>query len=108
MNTLLTGLHQFAATCQTTATKTCISGSDIGVPKTALDQAALNNALNTTFLVIGSLSVLFIIIGGMRYILSAGDMNQVKAAKDTILYAVIGLVVTTLAFLIVQLVLGVF
>jgi uncharacterized membrane protein YjfL (UPF0719 family) len=49
-----------------------------------------------------------IIIGGFMYVLSAGDQAKVTKAKDTVLYAVIGLVVTLLAFSIVKFVLGYF
>jgi hypothetical protein len=58
---------------------------------------------------IGSVSVVVIILGGFRYTMSQGDASQVKQAKDTIMYGVIGLVVAILAFAIVQFVLdGVF
>lgn len=56
----------------------------------------------------GIISVLVIIIGGFMYVLSAGDQAKVTKAKDTVLYAVIGLVVTLLAFSIVKFVLGYF
>ncbi len=42
---------------------------------------------------IGAISILMIIIGGLRYVLSAGDPKQTAAAKDTILYAIVGLVI---------------
>lgn len=47
--------------------------------------------------IIGAISVLMIIIGGFRYVVSGGDSAGVEGAKNTILYAVIGLVVTILA-----------
>ena len=43
--------------------------------------------------IIGAISILMIIIGGLRYVLSAGDPKQTAAAKDTILYAIVGLVI---------------
>ena len=52
--------------------------------------------------VIGAISVLMIIIGALRYTLSAGNPSATTGAKDTILYAVVGLIVATLAFAIVQ------
>lgn len=53
----------------------------------------------TQFLVfiIGGLSVLMVVIGGLMYVLSGGDSNNTKRAKDTILYAIIGLVVALVA-----------
>jgi hypothetical protein len=49
-----------------------------------------------------------IIVGGLRYVLSAGDPKNTQAAKDTILYAVIGVVVALLAYAIVNFVLAQF
>ncbi len=49
--------------------------------------------IRTLILVIGAISVVVIIIGGLRYVLSNGDANGVQAAKNTILYAVVGLIV---------------
>jgi hypothetical protein len=46
---------------------------------------------------IGAVAVLMIIIGGLRYVLSGGDPNSTKGAKDTIMYAVIGLIVALVA-----------
>ena len=56
--------------------------------------------------IIGAISVIMLIIGGIRYTLSGGDSGNVTAAKNTILYAIIGLVVAFLAFAIVNWVLG--
>ena len=71
-------------------------------------QERVKNALNTVFLWVGIIAVIVIIIGGVNYMLSQGDPNKIKKAKDTILYGVIGLVVVLLAFAIVNFVLGVF
>jgi hypothetical protein len=46
-----------------------------------------------------------IILGALRYVISAGDASKITQAKNTILYAVIGLVVALLAFAIVNFVL---
>lgn len=53
----------------------------------------------------GVASVIVIMIGGFKYLVSAGDSAKVSNAKDTILYAVIGLVVAVVAQAIVSLVL---
>lgn len=57
-------------------------------------------------LVVGVVSVIMIIIGGLRYITSGGDSGNVSGAKNTILYAIIGLVVVALAQVIVRFVLN--
>lgn len=48
--------------------------------------------------VIGAVSVIMLIIGGIRYTISQGDSAQVTSAKNTILYSIIGLVVAILAY----------
>ncbi|MDX2776379.1 pilin [Streptomyces caniscabiei] len=62
--------------------------------------------INTALYVLGMVAVLMIVIGGIRYTTSAGNSAQTKSAKDTILYAVIGLVVAILAYTIVNFVLN--
>lgn len=69
-------------------------------------QANIRNITNTLLIAVGVISVIMIIIGGIRYALSGGDENGVKGAKDTILYAVIGVVVSLLAYAIVNFVIG--
>ena len=53
---------------------------------------------NVMLFLIGAISVIMIIIGGLRYILSGGDSANVSAAKNTILYAIVGLIVALLAY----------
>jgi len=53
---------------------------------------------NTLTFVVGAVSVIYLIIGGFRYVTSGGDSKAVTAAKDTILYAIIGVVVAIVAF----------
>ena len=62
--------------------------------------------VNVLLFVIGAVSVIMLIIGGIRYTISAGDSGNVTAAKNTIMYAIIGLVIAFLAFAIVNWVLG--
>ena len=65
--------------------------------------------VNILYSVIGVssiIAVVFIVIGGIHYMTSAGDAGKVKKAKDTILFATIGLIVCALAFAIVNFVIG--
>jgi hypothetical protein len=62
----------------------------------------VKNIINTLLYVVGALSVLMIIVGGILYVTSSGDASSVTKAKNTILYAVVGLVVSVLAFAIVN------
>lgn len=54
------------------------------------------------------IAVIFLIIGGVRYVVSAGNTDSVEGAKNTILYAVIGLIVIMLAWFIVTAVANIF
>ena len=60
------------------------------------------NIVKNVILICGLVAVVFIIIGGVAYITSSGDGNKTKKAKDTIFYAVIGLIICALAFAIVN------
>ena len=61
--------------------------------------------VNILSIVVGILAVIYIIIGGIKYITSSGDANNVTSAKNTILYAIVGLVIVALAQVIVRFVL---
>ena len=61
---------------------------------------------NTVLIVIGAVSVVMLIWGGLRYILSGGDNKKVTDAKNTILYAIIGLIICLLAYAIVNFVIS--
>ncbi len=63
-------------------------------------------AINTFSILVGIVSVVMIIVGGLKYITSGGESANVTSAKNTILYAVIGLVIVALAQIIVRFVLS--
>lgn len=63
------------------------------------------NVVNIFSFVIGAIAVIMIIYGGFRYITSGGSSEGVGAAKNTLIYAIIGLIVVALAQVIVQFVL---
>lgn len=60
---------------------------------------------NVLLFIIGAISVIMLIIGGIRYVVSAGDSTAVTGAKNTILYAIVGIVVALLAYAVVNFVL---
>ena len=62
--------------------------------------------LTVVFTVIGMVAVVMIILGGVNYATSQGDPAKATKAKNTIMYAVIGLVITLLAIAIVNFVLS--
>lgn len=62
--------------------------------------------INIFSLVVGVVSVIMIIVGGLKYITSGGESSNISSAKNTIIYAIIGLVIVALAQFIVHFVLG--
>lgn len=72
------------------------------LPKPGADQAHIDSILSIVFAITGSIAILMIVIGGFRYIIAGGDPSAVGQAKKTILYALIGLVVTISAFAIIR------
>ena len=61
---------------------------------------------NVLLFLIGAISVIMLIVGGIRYVVSGGDSTAVQNAKNTILYAIVGVVVAILAFAVVNFVIG--
>lgn len=66
------------------------------------DSGIFTTIINVMLYIIGAVSVLMLVYGGIRYTISGGDTNAVTAAKNTILYAVIGIVVALMSFAIVN------
>lgn len=57
---------------------------------------------NVMLFLIGAISVIMLIIGGIRYVVSGGDSTKVQEAKNTILYSIVGVVVAILAYAVVN------
>ncbi len=70
-----------------------------------LESSQLQDGLSFVFVLLGITAVIVIIIAGWRYVLFGGDPAKTKQSKDTILWAVIGLVVSVSAWVIVNFVL---
>lgn len=82
-----------------------ISNSNLNLPKINAPAGAngpVAKILTLVWIISAALSLLFVVIGGFKYTTSNGDPNQIASAKNTILYAVIGLVITIFAFTIVN------
>ena len=84
-----------------------VSASNTGNVPENIDgnDGLVTKVVNILLWAIGLISVIMIIIGGIRYATSNGDSNAVTAAKNTIMYAVIGLVIAIFAYAIVNFVL---
>jgi hypothetical protein len=63
---------------------------------------------NVMLYLIGAISVIMLIIGGLRYVVSGGDSSAVQNAKNTILYAVVGIIVAILAYAVVSFIINSF
>lgn len=70
------------------------------------DNGVFKQVTNTILYVVGIIAVIMLIIGGIRYVTSGGDAKKVTDAKNTVLYAIIGLVIAFLAFAIVNFVIS--
>lgn len=78
-----------------------------GQPADLFGAAGVFTTISSLMLyIIGALSVIMIIFGGLRYVLSGGNTASVTAAKNTILYAIVGVVVALLAYAVINFVLG--
>lgn len=66
------------------------------------DTGVFRQVTNIILYIVGIIAVIMLIIGGIRYVVSGGDSKKVTDAKNTVLYAIIGLVVCILAFAIVN------
>jgi len=103
----------FAESCSTAAAKKTnfckqkdVAASEEKAGVGLLGRGGLITTITQTLIyVTGAVAVVMIVLGGFRYVLSSGDSNSTKAAKDTILYALIGLVIAIFAQIIVSFVL---
>ena len=115
MSKVLTGVFVLAGlVAVTTLTPQPVSAVDVDPCKNTVNTgSALCNdktdangvikiIINTLLFLVGGVAVVVIIIAGLRYTTSGGNANGVSAAKNMLLYAVIGLVVAIFAFAIVN------
>ena len=82
-----------------------VSCSDTGVSSDSIGKAA-QGIVKIFSIIVGVAAVIMIIYGGFRYITSGGDSGRVGSAKNSLIYAIVGLVIVALAQLIVHFVLN--
>ena len=91
-----------------------VGGNDSAVCKASKKDTNANASgvakklINAMLYVLGIIAVFMIVFGGIRYTTSGGNAASVKGAKETIMYAIIGLAVALLAWTIVNFVVGIF
>ena len=86
-------------------TASLISGAIVDIAETSIDGNFFANIFNHAFMWAGIVCVIMMIIGGIAYVTSVGNPQKVSKAKNTIMYAAIGLIITLVAAAIVNLVL---
>lgn len=81
-----------------------------GVPTDLLkgNGGIVNTIVNVMLFIVGVLSVIMIIFGGIRYVTSGGDQAKVTSAKNTIMYSVVGLIVAIVAYALINFVVDTF
>ena len=82
--------------CITGGAENVDTGSDKEVPE------AIQAVTNVLLFLLGAVSVIMIVVGGFKYVVSNGNAEQIKSAKNTIMYAIIGLVVAIFAYAFVK------
>lgn len=90
---------------------TIADGAACAAPKGASDNLFAAGGIfqqisNTLIFLVGAIAVIMLIIGGLRYVTSNGEAASIKGAKDTITYAIIGIIVAILSFAAVSFVIG--
>jgi hypothetical protein len=99
-----------AARLATSAVKNTSTGGgaldNANIPQNVADAASLQSLLGFIFVLAGAIAVLVITIAGFNFITSQGEPQKIASARMTILYAVVGLVISVFAFTIVKFVLG--
>ena len=93
-------------TCAGTALTIEGGAIDCGGAQAGNVDKLITSIVNIFSVIVGLIAVVMIIYGGFRYITSGGDSTRVNGAKNTILYAIIGLIVVALAQIIVRFVLN--
>lgn len=81
------------------------SSCDTGLPKVNADSGNLHMLLQLAFGIIAGVAVLFVVIGGLRFVISEGDPQDTAKARNTMIYAVVGLIIAVSAEILVTFVL---
>ena len=88
----------------------CADNPDSEICKNKDEDASslIGTIINVLLFLVGTLSVIMIIVSGIFYVTSSGDSSKVARAKNTLLYSVVGLVISFIAFAVVNWVLKLF
>lgn len=78
-----------------------INQNEIELPKGGLTSHSVLSALQLVFGIAGAVTLLIITVAGIQYVMSQGDPQNTNRARNTIIYALVGLVICVSAFSIV-------
>lgn len=85
-----------------------IREDEINIPKTnPPGQGSVQDILSYVFALMGAIAVIVIIVAGIQFVLSQGNSEKTNKARNTIIYAGVGLALAATSFAIVRIVLGV-
>lgn len=111
----MVGVVSFAPAAQVGAVvdpvgNACSIDSESELCKNKNDSATdvVGDLVNAMLFIVGALSVIMIIVAGIMYVTSAGNANRVSQAKNTLTYAIVGVVVAMLAYAVVNWVVKIF
>lgn len=85
---------------------TGININDVNIPTTDAGNSFFVNALTIVFVIIGTISLLVVVMAGLTYVTSQGEPDKIARARRTIIYAITGLVVSISAATIVYFFIG--
>lgn len=85
---------------------TCDNGTASGAAAESAVKKLATEVVNIFTVIVGAASIIMIVYGGFRYITSGGSSERVGAAKNTLIYAIVGLIIVALAQIIVHFVLS--
>lgn len=106
------GVVPVVATAASTPQETVCTtlGSNANCSKTPDGSVGLNSVVSATInilsIIVGIVAVIMIMLAGFKYITASGDSNKISSAKNTLIYAIVGLVIVALSQSLVKFVLS--
>lgn len=75
-----------------------VDASDVGIPEIKADANTFNNIVGMVYTIIAAVALFYLVRGALLFVTSGSDPASVKAARETILYAIVALVGSTAVF----------
>ena len=109
---MLASFVSLPASASSSATKNVRSGykasGGTNQDKLTGNGGVIEVVVNTMLFIAGLLAVIIIIYSGIKYMTANGDKQKIESAKSTLMYAIVGLIITIIAYAIVNFVIGAF